>query len=257
MQTVIRFDQVCFSYRMREVLHHVSFDIDQSDMVAIVGPNGGGKTTLIKLMLGLLKPLRGKVELFGQSPEEQSFRVGYVPQYLEFDSQYPVTSNDVVSMGIYHPDKGWLSRKASQDRIQTALATVGCERLAQQSFATLSGGEKQKVMIARALAGDTHLLVLDEPTANVDTQAEHDIYEIFKKCHERLPVVFVSHNLSVVTRHVTQVICVNGTAVKHSRESITQNTIQELYGGELAVLSHGQACHITDPSRILGEAHQD
>jgi len=252
MQSVIQLENVCFSYRNREVLHNVSFEVREADMVSIVGPNGGGKTTLIHLILGLLNPDRGKVKLFGGDPQRTCRRVGYVPQHLDFDAQFPVSTRDVVRMGAV-PYTFW--NRPSDSAVEAVLDRVGCLSFAARSFARLSGGEKQKVMIARALMTDPDLLVLDEPTANVDPQAEHDIYEIFDNCHQRIPVLFVSHNLSVVSRYVTHVICVNRTAAIHPRERITQQTIREIYGGELAVLSHSDACHITDPSHVFDEPH--
>lgn len=252
---VIELENVCFSYRKREVLHNVSFQVDKTDMMAIVGPNGGGKTTLILLILGLLNPLRGSVRLLGRSPQQSRKHIGYVPQTLNFDLRFPVTAFDVVKMGMLGQNDKGCSKKNIYQMVLNSLESTGCDALAHASFASLSGGERQRVMIARALAGEPSLLLLDEPTANVDPRSEHELYELFKELNQRIPIVFVSHNLGVVTRHVSHVLCVNHTAVSHPIGDILQTTFTELYGGKLAVISHDVHCHITDPSHAMSEPH--
>jgi zinc transport system ATP-binding protein len=252
---VIELNDVCFSYRKREVLHNVGFQVQSSDMMAIVGPNGGGKTTLLLLILGLLNPNRGRVLLFGEAPQQTRKRVGYVPQNLSFDNAFPITALDVVKMGCLHRKQGKHRSKEIRESAVEALTTTGCGSLIHAPFASLSGGERQRVMIAHALVGKPELLLLDEPTANVDPKSEHELYELFQEMNRSIPIVFVSHNLSVVSRHVSHVLCVNHTAAAHPIGEILHSTFTELYGGKLALLSHDMHCHVTDASHAYDEPH--
>ena len=252
---VIQLENVCFSYRTREVLHNINFSVHNKNMMAIVGPNGGGKTTLLHLILGLLKPVRGRVQLFGQAPQLTRKQVGYVPQNLNFDADFPITALEVTQMGGLHHRHNGISAREIRMKAEKALESVGCTHLLEAPFASLSGGERQRVMIAGALTGDPNLLLMDEPTANVDPKSEHELYELFREMNQKIPIVFVSHNLSVVSRHVSHVLCVNHTAVAHPITEIMKTTFTELYGGELALLSHDMHCHVTDASHAYDEPH--
>jgi zinc transport system ATP-binding protein len=224
-------------------------------MTAIVGPNGGGKTTLLHLMLGLLKPERGTIRLLGTHPNSSRDQVGYVPQKLEIDRNFPVSALDVVRMGLLTPSRRQLHGRQHRDAAMLALEQTGMASVAHRSFAVLSGGERQRVLIARALVCQPALLLLDEPTANVDPRSEHEIYELFRELNRTITVLFVSHNLNVVSQNVSHVACVNRTAVLHPIDAVLESTFTELYGGRLAVIHHGESCHINDPSRVLSEPH--
>jgi zinc transport system ATP-binding protein len=250
---VVAMEKVCFAYQTREVLHDVSFQLNEGEMMAIVGPNGGGKTTLVQLMLGLLNPKHGNVQLLGSNPKATRHRVGYVPQNMELDPLFPISVLEVVQLGL-------LGSKISPHKrhaiISKTLETTGAAHLTQRRFSSLSGGEKQRVIIAHALVSEPSLLVMDEPTANVDPESEHDLYELFKRLNTRLPIMFVSHNLNVVSRYVSHVLCVNCTARAHPIGAIMTSTFTELFGGELAILDHGSSCHVTDPTSVLRDANK-
>jgi zinc transport system ATP-binding protein len=251
-EPIIQVRQLCFRYREREVLHQVDFTIGSRDMVAIVGPNGGGKTTLLQLILGLLKPSLGEVLLFGEEPARTRSRVGYVPQQLRDDRQFPICANEVVAIGLLgDPSPSGNARK----RIREALERTGAGALANRPFGQLSGGERQRVLLSSALVSQPDLLVMDEPTANVDPKSAHELHEFFKELNREIPILLVSHHLSVVSRHVSHVLCVNRTAALHPIGEILQSTFTERYGGELAVIGHGPGCHVSDPSRAMADAH--
>lgn len=252
---VVSLDQVCFSYGTQEVLHHIAIQIGARQMVGIVGPNGGGKTTLLRLILGLLPPRLGEVTVFGQAPAAARGRIGYVPQHFNFDARFPVTVLDVVQMGRLERHRWGPYRKADRAAALEALEQVGLAHQWRAAFSELSGGERQRILVAQALAGAPDILLMDEPTANVDAQAEHALYELFHELNRSLTILLVSHNLTVVTRHVTHVLCVNRTASLHPIENMTVAVFQEAYGGNLALLDHGVSCHVVDASTVMREAH--
>ncbi len=253
---VIEVRDVCFGYGADETLHNVGFKVRARDMVAVVGPNGGGKTTLLRLLLGLLAPRWGTVRVLGGDPRRASRRIGYVPQRLECDPRFPVTVSDVVSMGRVEAHRFGPYRAADRGAVERALAQVGMEGLARRPFARLSGGERQRVLIAQALVSDPAVLLLDEPTANVDPAAEHRLFELFRALNERLTLMLVSHNVNVVTRHVSHVLCVNRTAEMHPIEALLSSEFRESYGGEMAVILHDVQCHVVDRSRVLATGHR-
>ncbi len=253
---IVEFADVCFSYEREEVLHNVSLKVPKRALVACVGPNGGGKTTLLRLTLGLLAPQRGSVRVFGASPTGVRSRVGYVPQSVRFDADFPVTVEDVVLMGRVEQHAVGPYSRMDRDMARQALAWVGLERLASRPYASVSGGERQRILIGQALATDPELLLMDEPTANVDAVVQHSIYELLKELNARLTIVVVSHNLNVVTRHATHVICVNRTAVLRPMNELDAHCLQEAYGGDMTVLQHEATCHILDPSEIMEKPHR-
>lgn len=253
--TVAALKDVCFSYKTREILHNVNISIPRNSMTAIVGPNGGGKTTLLKLILGMLKPNRGTVELLGETPLLSRSRVGYVPQKLDVDPQFPVSALDVVQMGLLTPKRSRARGSASRQGAMELLGKTHAEHIAKQRFSRLSGGERQRVLIAKSLASNPELLVMDEPTANVDPHSEHELYQLFQELNQTIPILFVSHNLNVVSRNVSHVVCVNKTADLHRMQDVLESTFTELYGGTLAVIHHGETCHINDPSHAMNQPH--
>jgi len=206
---------VCFSYGDAEVLHNVSFTIPRRAMVAVIGPNGGGKSTLLHLLLGALRPKYGTIEVLGLPPAAARRRVGFVPQQIRFDPGFPISVIEAVMLGraAAHFLGGF--RRDERDRAAAALATVGLSALETRRFADLSGGQRQRVLIAQALCADPELLLLDEPTANVDADTERDLYELFTRLNETRTLVIVSHNLRVVIAHASHILCVNRTVDIH------------------------------------------
>ncbi len=252
----LEFDDVCFAYERREVLHNVEMMVEAGSLVAMVGPNGGGKSTLLKLALGLIDPVRGRVEVLGTHPVRARRRVGYVPQHLQFDPAFPVCAMDVVLMGRADRHLWGGYRRADREAARDALGRVDLAHLSNRGFARLSGGERQRVLIAQALVADPELLLLDEPTANVDSATEHKIYELLHELNERITIVVVSHNLNVVTRHASHVACVNRTASLMPMSDLSRERLHTVYHGDVAVLQHEESCHVIDPTAALGTPHR-
>jgi zinc transport system ATP-binding protein len=235
---IISFQKVDFSYNSDPILKDVNLEIHPGEFVSVIGPNGGGKTSLLLLVLGMLRPNRGTVQVFGRAPERERSRMGYVPQFTRFDPLFPVTVYDVVQMGRL--GRFWTGpyRKEDREAALDALEQVGLGELRRRSFAELSGGQRQRILIARALATEPEVLLLDEPTANVDRLATDKLYELLVDLNQRLTVVLVSHDLGIVSRFVSSVVCVNKTVFTHPVSELTGEMIRDLYGGEIALVRH-------------------
>jgi zinc transport system ATP-binding protein len=228
-----------FSYDGYLVLEDVNLSIPRGDFVSVVGPNAGGKTTLLKLILGLLRPLRGEVRVFGVTPEEARPRIGYMPQHSQLDPQFPATVMDVALMGRLGHGRpfGPYSRK-DKEIVRGALDQVGLYDLQKKTFSSISGGQRQRLFIARALACEPDLLLLDEPTANLDVVMEGDLYELLQTLNQRLTVVMVSHDLGFVSTVVKSVICVKRKVLMHPTCEITGEIINDIYGSPMRMVRH-------------------
>ena len=255
-QAAVEIEDVCFSYGADEVLHNVSMRVGERDLVAMVGPNGGGKSTLLKLILGLLKPGLGRIRVFGQAPDAARRRVGYVPQYLQFDPEFPVTVGDVVLMGRVDRRLAGPYRRTDREAAMHALEQVDMASMARRGFPDLSGGQRQRVLIAQALVTEPELLLLDEPTANVDAVVEHHLYDLLKQLNERRAIIVVSHNLNVVTRHASHVACINHAASLIAIDKMTPDCLHAVYGSEMTVLHHDHSCHVINPAEALDAPHR-
>ena len=240
--TVISFEQVDFSYNGTPFLVNVDLQIHNREMIGVVGPNGGGKTTLLRLMLGLLKPDKGKILVFGDSPARSSHRLGYVPQHMQFDNRFPVSVLDVVLMGLAGKTGfGPFSRKKIM-AAEEALETVDLPLYSKNPFAELSGGQRQRVLIARALASSPDMLLFDEPTANVDTSAGEKLYDILDRLNQTMTILVVSHDIGFVNRHISSVVCVNHQVQVHPTSALAGQNIIDLYGNDMALIRHDHRC---------------
>lgn len=238
-EPVIQLEHVSFGYNGYRVLEDVSLTIYERDFLCIVGPNAGGKTTLLKLILGLLKPGSGTVRVFGQSPVKTRSRMGYMPQHASLDPLFPVSVMDVVLMGkLGNGNKFGLFRKSDREAAMEALARVELCDIRKRAFSDLSGGQRQRVLIARALVSDPEILLLDEPTANVDAAVETGFYELLSQLNEKMTVALVTHDLGFVSHYVKGVACVNRRVVVHPTSEITGEMIQEMYGCDMHMVRH-------------------
>ncbi len=238
---IISLRGVSFGYGEGLVLDGVSLDIWEREFISVIGPNGGGKSTLLKLMLGLLRPRSGEVRVFGEPPHITRASIGYTPQHTLYDPRFPMSVLDVVLMGRLGRRWGPYS-KEDQEAAREALAEMGLPGIEKRPFSELSGGQRQRVLIARALASGPKLLLLDEPTANVDAMAENKLLETLKELNQRLTIVLVSHDLGFVSSLVSSVICVNRRVVIHPTSDVTGAVIKDLYGGDYHMVRHDHRC---------------
>lgn len=234
---------VSFSFAPREapraVLDRVDLVVGPRDFVGIIGPNGGGKTTLVRIVLGLLAPQEGSVTVLGGSPQTARRRIGYVPQHAAINLAAPATVLDVVLMGrLGRSSWGWRFGRGDRDAAMAALRQTATDDLARRPLGSLSGGQRQRVLIARALCADAKLLILDEPTAGVDAQSERDLTALLHRLNERMPVVVVTHDIGFVSSEVGRVLCLNRTGSLHRPQDVTGETLAAMYGGDVRMIGH-------------------
>jgi len=238
----IEASSVSFKYETQWVLLNVSFQIPAQTITCIVGPNGGGKTTLLKICLGLLKPQSGTVRVLGQMPEKTRIQIGYTPQHSLYDHLFPITVEEVVAMGRLSSNH-LFKRISKQDRaaVLQALDQVHLTDSLKKPFQSLSGGQRQRVLIARALACEPQILCLDEPTANVDPKVEDQLLTTLNQLKSSMTIVLVSHDLGFVASVVDQVLCVNQTLQLHPKSALSSSLIDSLYGHHVHGICH-DAC---------------
>lgn len=251
---VVRIEGVTFRYAESDadpVLEDVDLTIPAHDFLGLIGPNGGGKTTLLRLLLGLLRPQRGTVRVLGRPPHEVRRQIGYVPQHAVIDAGVPATVLDVVLTGRLGRSRwGFRYGREHVEAARAALERFGVSDLAHRRIGELSGGQRQRVLIARALVDDVAIVLLDEPMAGVDLHMEQGILEILFEIHRKVPIVLVSHDVGFVSRHVHRVACLNRRLVVHDVEDIGEGIIEEMYGHEhIHRIRHEKGCPVEREER--------
>lgn len=245
---IVRLEDIWLQFDGVPVLEGVDLSIYQYDFLGIIGPNGGGKTTLLKVILGLLEPNRGKVTVFGHAPEAEGGRkfVGYVPQFSLFDREFPVSVWDVVLMGRLSHMKRF-RRYSEEDKklAYEALETVEMLDFRNMQIGKLSGGQQQRVFIARALVTEPKLLLLDEPMASVDSPMQTELYELFEKLRQRMAIVLVSHDISAVSIYVDKIACLNRKLYYHGTKELPAEALEAAYRCPVNLIAHGV------PHRVL------
>lgn len=244
---VVSLERVSFTYAGVDVLRDVSFEFYEGDFVGIIGPNAGGKTTLLKLTLGLLRPDSGSIRVLGVSPDEARGLVGYVPQYAHFDRSFPIRVRTAVTMGTL--GRGRMGDEVASDAVDRALEQLELHVVADRQMGSLSGGQLQRALIARALVTEPKLLLLDEPTASLDTRIGRSVYELLEELAEKITVVLVSHDIGVISRHVRTIACLNVEMHYHHSKHLTPEMIEAAYGCPVDLVAHGH------PHRVL-EQHE-
>lgn len=229
------------SYGANIVLQDVDFRVSENDFIGVIGPNGGGKTTLLKVILGLLKPLKGEIVFNNDLVNRNS--IGYLPQISTGDINYPVTVTDIVLSGLMI-QKGIISRMSSSDKKKaaTVIEELGLSGMSGTTLNELSGGQMQRVFLGRAIIGDPRLLLLDEPGNFVDTTFENDFYEKLKELNKRMAILMVSHDVGTISSHIKTFACVNRSLHYHPSHEITNEDLLA-YGCPIQLVTHGEVPH--------------
>lgn len=247
----ISIQDVCFSYGNTQVLKNIHMEIEEKSFLALIGPNGGGKTTLLKLMAGLKLPGSGTVRIFGEMPQKHYSKIGFVPQNTNLNSEFPITALEVVLMGHECDKRPFIGYGKNEIRCaEGALEQVNMLAYKNERIGTLSGGQRQRVLIARALcAHNTRILFLDEPTSSLDATGQQQIYELLKEINSHMTVVVVSHDLEVILDYASQVGYVNRTLTFHDAPNATRESIMNRLG-----IKDGHLCEV-DILNSLGQPH--
>lgn len=233
-ETIIQIEHLDFSYKESLVLEDVCLRIHKKEFIGLFGPNGGGKTTFLKLLLGFLTPTRGTLRLFGAAPKAIRKRVGYVPQHMHFDRNFPISALEVVLQGCLSKLNAWGRFSPTlKQRAKEALDRVDLSHKASASFGTLSGGEAQRVLIARAIVNAPELLLLDEPTSNIDPHAEQLIYKLLLELNQTMTILMVSHDLQTILNKVRRFICIHRHATPLETKELCEHFALGLYHAPL------------------------
>jgi len=248
-EEVVSIKDIWVHYDGIPILEGVSLSVVSGDFLGIIGPNGGGKTTLLKVILGLLSPSRGKVYVLGQPPGKSRHHIGYVPQHNVFDRDFPINVRDTVLMGC-NGTAGLIRRycRVDKERAEEAMKTVGMLSYQNNQIGKLSGGEQQRVFIARALVSRPKLLLLDEPTASVDPAMQTDFYELLARLKQEMTIIMVSHDISAVSIYVDKIACLNRQLFYHGSKEIEPEILEATYKCPVQMIAHG-----TIPHRVLKE----
>jgi len=246
---IVGLKDIWVKYDDVSVLESIALSVFQHDFLGIIGPNGGGKSTLLKVILGLVKPFRGSVSVFGQPPEQSRSQIGYVAQHYAFDRDFPVSVWEVVMMGRY--GKTGLFRRYSRNdwaAVEKTLIRVGMLNYRNEQIGRLSGGQQQRVFIARALVTEPKLLLLDEPTASIDPAMQTQFYEMLQDLKQSLAIVMVSHDVGAVSVYVDKIACLNRQLFYHGSKEITPEVLEATYQCPVQLIAHGPV-----PHRVLKE----
>ncbi|MBL0691175.1 MAG: metal ABC transporter ATP-binding protein [SAR324 cluster bacterium] len=220
----IEFKDVYFKYQQGYILEKVDFSLRKQDFLLILGPNGGGKTSLLKLIMGINRPTQGKVKVFGEEPHISKPKIGYVPQNIPVNDRFPITVEQVVSLGSFLSNKT-LSRHEISQRTKTWLDKVGLTKVAKSRFCEISGGQQQRVIIARVMMSQPEILLLDEPTNNIDIELKDSFCQLLSNISKQVTVVMVTHELSFLPKSVNKIGCVEKKVVIHGSLSSLEEDI--------------------------------
>ncbi|MDI3547964.1 MAG: zinc transport system ATP-binding protein [Halanaerobiales bacterium] len=222
-------------------IRDVNLNVKEKEFLGIIGPNGAGKSTLLKVILGLIKPVSGEVRIFGKDLKETNKILGYIPQTSGFDRNFPINVLDVVLMGRLKNRLSLFHRYAKEDMeiVTDLLDKLGLSDVRDRQIGQLSGGQLQRVLIARALAIEPKIILLDEPTASIDANSRSQIYSLLKELNEEMTIVVVTHDLAAVSAYFDSIACLNKELHYHGDKELDEETVEKIYGCPVELIAHG------------------
>ena len=244
MNKLIELKDITAGYEKKTVLHNVSLQIWEDDFLGIIGPNGGGKTTLLKVILGLLPSTKGTIKCYQNNEEVPSLKIGYLPQINHIDKRFPISVYEVISSGLSAEKplfKGFT--KEQNVRIEKAIHQMGLENLSNRPIGELSGGQLQRVLLGRSIVSQPQVLILDEPSSYVDKRFETKFYQLLEEINKESAIILVSHDIGTVLSMVKNIACVNETLHYHSGTDISEEWLGDTYACPIDLIGHGNLPH--------------
>lgn len=250
-QPLIEICNLSAAYDGRTVLHDVNLTIYEHDFLGIIGPNGGGKTTLVKVILGLKKASGGQVSFFQNGKQVEHITMGYLPQYSSIDKKFPISVQEVILSGL-SSQKPLISRFSSSQRAQVGevINRMGLQGLEKRPIGALSGGQLQRALLGRAIVSNPDILILDEPSTYIDKRFEAKLYELLEEINHECAIILVSHDIGTVLQNVKSIVCVNETLHYHPDTEVSADWLEKNFNCPIELLGHGQL-----PHRVLCEHH--
>lgn len=249
MRYAVELNNISVKYGDLDALDDITLKVEEGSFLGIIGPNGGGKTTLLKVILGLIEPQQGEVKIFGEPLNNAVDQIGYVPQISNFDRSFPISVLDVVLMARLGGRVRFFHQYKKEDiqKAEAVLAEMNLLHLKNRQIGKLSGGQLQRVLIARGLAVDPDILLLDEPTASVDASSTSQIYEILKKLNEERTIIVVTHDMAAVSSYFDTLACLNEKLYHHGDKHLDQETTEQVFGCPVDLIAHGHPHHVFAP----------
>jgi zinc transport system ATP-binding protein len=245
----VELDGVSVNYGELEALNNINLKVEEGSFLGIIGPNGGGKTTLLKVILGLVDPQKGKVKVMGHPLNEVLDQIGYVPQISNFDRSFPISVLDVVLMARLGGRVRFFHQYQKEDiqKAESVLERLNLLYLKDRQIGKLSGGQLQRVLIARGLAVEPKILLLDEPTASVDARSTSEIYELLKELNKEKTIIVVTHDMAAVSSYFDSLACLNEKLYHHGDKHLDQETTEQVFGCPVDLIAHGHPHHVFAP----------
>ena len=247
MNTIIQIKGLSAAYDGKTVLKDVNLNVYDHDFLGIIGPNGGGKTTLVKCILGLHEPQEGNIRFYKEGKEVPEIKMGYLPQYSSIDRKFPISVYEVVLSGLSKEKSLWGKFNAKQhEQTRRIIARMGLEGLEHRPISDLSGGQLQRALLGRALVANPEVVILDEPNTYIDKRFEAKLYSLLEEINRERAIVLVSHDIGTVLKNVKTIACVNETVHYHPHTEVPAEWLEEHFGCPIEMLGHG-----TFPHRVL------
>ena len=241
---IIKIENLSAGYENKTVLHDINLEVAEKDFLGIIGPNGGGKTTLMKVILGLLEPTEGKITYYDNGTPTERLEIGYLPQYNSIDKKFPISVYEVILSGL-NRQKNLFRRftKQHHERVKETISMMGLEGMENKPIGQLSGGQMQRALLGRAIVSDPKAIILDEPNTYIDKRFEARLYSLLEEINKERTIILVSHDIGSVLQNVKSIACVNGTLDYHPQSEVSAEWIEEKLQCPIELLGHGELPH--------------